>query len=425
MQVLVVGSGGREHTLVWKFNNSENVDKVYCAPGNAGTEIYGKNIDIDDTDVEGLLEFAQEKKIDLTVVGPEAPLLAGIVDEFEEAGLNIFGPTKAASMLECSKVFAKKFMKDNDIPTSDFTVVETQTELEKVVHEKEFPYVIKVDGLAAGKGAFVIQDREDLTRAINEIFEEEKFGEAADQVLIEEFIEGEELSVFALTDGDDYVLLSPAQDHKPAYEGGKGPNTGGMGAFAPAPLGTQDILKKAEEQVIKPTLEGMKQRGTPYKGVLYCGLMINNDEPQVLEFNARFGDPEAQITIPLVEEGFLETVDSIARGELNQTDFKLSDEFATCVVMASGGYPIDYETGKEIKGLDELESENGMVFLAGATSKNGKLLTDGGRVLSVVNFGETLQDSIQKAYQRVETIDFEDVHYREDIGQKGLNTDKK
>ncbi|MCF7886152.1 MAG: phosphoribosylamine--glycine ligase [Candidatus Marinimicrobia bacterium] len=421
MNILVIGSGGREHTIVWKLNKSNKVDQIYCAPGNAGTGFHGENIEISDTDADGLLQFAKSKDIDLTIVGPEAPLMEGVVDQFEEAGLAIFGPTKAGAQLEGSKVFAKNFMAENNIPTADFAVCDNQEQVKKGVEDKKFPYVLKVDGLAAGKGVFIIKNSADLEHAIKTIYKKNKFGEAANQVLIEDFQTGEELSVFAVTDGRDYVVLHPAQDHKQVYDGDKGPNTGGMGAYAPAPLGTPGIIKKTEEQVIKPTLKGMRDRGTPYKGVLYCGLMIDeNGNPSVLEFNARFGDPEAQVIVPTIESGFVDLLESVAQGKLKKNNFKLIDKYATCVVMASGGYPVDYEKEKIITGLDKLENSESLIFLAGVRKENAKFLTNGGRVLSVVCFGDDLKESISKTYQNIEKINFDKAHYRTDIGAKGL-----
>ena len=425
MKILVVGNGGREHTLVWKLSKSDRVDKIYCAPGNAGTDIHGENVNIPDSAIDSLLDFAKKKKIDLTIVGPEAPLLEGIVDRFEEEDMNIFGPTRAAAQLECSKVFAKNFMQENHIPTADYIVCNNQKELENKAKGKDYPYVVKVDGLAAGKGVFIIEKKDDLEHAIHTIYQKDKFGEASDQVIIEDFQTGEELSVFAVTDGRDYVLLHPAQDHKQVYDGDNGPNTGGMGAYAPAPLGTQDILRKTEERIIKPTLKGMREKGTPYKGVLYCGLIIDDKgDPSVLEFNARFGDPEAQVIIPTIESGFVELLDSIARGKLKKDDFKLIDKYATCVVMASGGYPVEYEKGKTITGIDQLEFSDGVIFLAGVKKENHDYLTNGGRVLSVVHFGSNLQESIEKTYQHVKQINFDKAHYRTDIGAKGLKPKK-
>jgi len=317
MKILVIGSGGRESALVWKLSQSDKVEEIYCAPGNAGTACYSENVDIAENEFDRLIEFVQEKKIDLTVVGPEQPLVDGIVDRFYSHHLPIFGPTQSAAQLEGSKVFAKKLMSEYDVPTAPYDICENRDALKEITAGKAFPYVIKVDGPAAGKGALVIWNAEDLQRAIQDIYEDAKFGAAADKVIVEDFLEGEELSVFALTDGTDYVLLPPAQDHKRAFDNDEGPNTGGMGAYAPAPLGTPAVLKKVEERVIRPVLKGMKERGTPFTGVLYCGLMIHNGEPWVVEFNVRFGDPETQVVLPLIKSDLAGLLQSIADGKLD------------------------------------------------------------------------------------------------------------
>ncbi len=421
MKILVVGNGGREHTIVWKLNQSPRVKQLFCAPGNAGTGLHGTNVELQSDDISALIDFARKKAIDLTVVGPEAPLMEGMVDQFQEAGLSIFGPTQAAAQLEGSKVFAKQFMARHGIPTAGFKVCQNRSVLEEAIRDKAYPYVIKVDGLAAGKGALVIQNDKDKAAAIQQIYTEHKFGQAANQVLVEDFLPGEELSVFALTDGRDYVLLSPAQDHKQVYDGDQGPNTGGMGAYAPAPLGSAQLLRKAETKVIQPTIKGMQAENKPYQGVLYCGLMIKDNQINVLEFNVRFGDPEAQVTIPLVESGFLELLESIAQGQLNKQNFKLSAQSATCVVMASGGYPGSYIKNKTIIGIEKLlAATDVMPFLAGIKQQDDQFLTNGGRVLGITAFADNLNQSIQKAYQFLQSVNFNKAHYRNDIGQKGL-----
>jgi len=378
MKILLIGSGGRESAIAWKLSKSEKVTEIYCAPGNAGTACYGKNIPIAESEIEKLIEFTQEQEIDLTIVGPEKPLADGIVDRFISHGLTIFGPTQSAAMLEGSKVFSKQFMSEHNIPTAPYHICATRSEVHEITSGKSFPYVIKVDGLAAGKGALVINNEEDLRKALEDIFDSRIFGEAGNRVVVEDFLEGEELSVFAITDGTDYVLLPAAQDHKRAYDGDKGPNTGGMGAYAPAPLGSAAVLRKVEEQIIRPVLEGMKERGTPYSGVLYCGLMIHES-------------------------------------------FQLSDEYAACIILASGGYPGNYEKGKIISGIDSVfRSQKAHLFLAGTTYDGQNYLSNGGRVLGITVVSKNLNDAIFSAYNYANIIQFEGKHFRTDIGYRVL-----
>lgn len=422
MKILVIGSGGRESTLVWKLAQAEEVTQLYCAPGNAGTACYAENLEIPESDFDQLIEFVREKGIDLTVVGPEQPLVDGIVDRFVSHNLKIFGPTQNAARLEGSKVFAKKLMSEYDIPTAPYVICEDRGCLQEVTAAKPFPYVIKVDGLAAGKGALVIRNAEDLADAVFAIYEENRFGDAAKAVLVEEFLEGEELSLFALTDGDDYILLPPAQDYKRIFDNDKGPNTGGMGAYAPAPLGTPEIIRKAEERIIQPVLKGMQERGMRYSGVLYCGLMIHEGEPWVVEFNVRFGDPETQVVVPLIKSGFPDVLLSIAEGHLDKEMFELSDRYSACVILASEGYPGVYEKGKVITGIEELyKSSKAIPFLAGVKHDGTHYLTNGGRVLGVTALSNSLNDAVHSAYNYIQVIDFEGKQYRTDIGMRALN----
>jgi phosphoribosylamine--glycine ligase len=424
MKVLVIGSGGRESALIWKLKQSAKVTELYCAPGNAGTACYAENVPIIESNFEKLIEFAQTKNIDLTIVGPEQPLVDGIVDQFNSQGLKIFGPMQNAAMLESSKVFAKKLMSECDVPTAPYDICNSKDDLQEVTSNKSFPYVIKVDGLAAGKGALVIQNEQDLEQAINDIYEAHKFGASADQVIVEEFLEGEELSVFAVTDGTDYVLLSSAQDHKRAFDGDLGPNTGGMGAYAPAPLGTVAVLRKAEERVIKPVLKGMRERGTPYVGVLYCGLMINQGDPWVLEFNVRFGDPETQVVIPLIESDLLDLLWSVAQGKLDATTFRISDRYAACVVLASAGYPGSYERGKVISGIEQIfQSCKALIFMAGVKHDGQNYLTNGGRVAGITVVSKSLNDAIHSAYNYVKVVQYEGKQFRSDIGFRAIRKD--
>lgn len=423
MRVLVVGGGGREHAIVWKLDQSERIEKIFTAPGNAGTALHGENIPVKDNDIDGLLKVVKENNIDLTIVGPEVHLMLGIVDRFQDEGMKIFGPTLKAAMLEGSKVFAKEFMTDHEIPTAGYIICHNRLEAEDITNGKEFPYVLKVDGLAAGKGALIINNKEDKRDAFQTIWVENKFGKAGNSVLIEDFLNGEELSVFAITDGKDYVLLHPAQDHKRIFDGEKGPNTGGMGAYAPAPLGTPDVIKKIEEKIIKPVLKGMRKIGNPYTGVLYCGLMIDNGEPYVIEFNSRFGDPESQVVIPLIDSDLVDILYGVSTGQLNKGSLKLSDKFAACIVMASKGYPGSYEIGKTITGLDskhDIKNSNGAIFLAGTAFDGKNFETSGGRVLGVTACAKNLKDAIDEAYNHVRKIYFDGAYFREDIGKKGL-----
>ncbi|PIS27873.1 MAG: phosphoribosylamine--glycine ligase [Candidatus Marinimicrobia bacterium CG08_land_8_20_14_0_20_45_22] len=422
-KVLVIGGGGREHAIVWKLSQSPTVEKIFCAPGNSGTAHIAENIAIIESDIERLLKFARENRIDLTIVGPEAPLMAGIVDTFRDAGLAIFGPTKAAAQLEGSKAFAKEFMKRHNIPTASFQICQSRRETENVVAGKVFPYVIKVDGLAAGKGALVIQNKADLSAALAEIYTENKFGKAAEKVVIEDFLIGEELSVFAVTDGNRYVVLHSAQDHKRIFDGDLGPNTGGMGAYSPAPLGSKSVLEKIEEKVIRPVLDGMRTEGTPYTGVLYCGLMIDNGELSVVEFNARFGDPETQVVIPLIASDFAELLYGTATGKLDKTTFSLSNRFAACVVLASKGYPGSYEKGKQIYGIDDSFADpDQTLFIAGAKFDGTSWITTGGRVFGVTAISDSLESAIDLAYRRVAGIHFDGIQFRTDIGKKAFQT---
>lgn len=426
MKVLIVGGGGREHALAWAVARSEKVSKVYVAPGNGGTAMMGDkvgNVALKATDVDGLLRFALDESIDLTVIGPEQPLEAGIVDRFSDSGKKVFGPTKYAAQLETSKVFAKEFMRRNGIPTAAYEVfrdyVSAKDFLEKTT---VFPQVIKASGLAAGKGVIVAETRDDAMRAIDDLFEKRIFGEAADEVVIESFLTGQEASVFVLTDGTDYRFFLPSQDHKRIGDGDTGKNTGGMGAYAPAPLVSEEVLKKVEKQVVIPTLEGMRKEGAPYTGFLYIGLMIENGEPSVVEYNARLGDPEAQVVLPLLESDLVTVIEASLNGTLGEVSFEMKGEAATTVVLASKGYPDSYEKGKEISVVESKlkELDNVMLFHAGTSFDGGVLKTAGGRVLSVTAQAPTLKESIDLAYSAVGYVDFDGAYYRRDIGAKAL-----
>ncbi len=425
MNILVVGSGGREHALVWKLRQSPCVKALYCAPGNAGIAQHAELVPLKATDLEGLLRFARENTIDLTLVGPEQPLVLGIVDEFERNGLKIFGPTKPAAMLEGSKAFAKDFMARNNIPTARFKnfSVDERGEAERFINCSTPPIVVKADGLAAGKGVIVCESREAAMLSLYDIMVKKSFGSAGNTVVIEEFLVGEEASVFAITDGERFVTLAPAQDHKRILDGDQGKNTGGMGAYAPAPLVSKDMQKRIVDGIIAPTLKGMKAEGRTYMGCLYCGLMITESGPKVIEYNCRFGDPETQVVMPLIDGDFAQLLMSAAEGRLDHSLLKQHPASAVCVVMASRGYPDDCETGKAIRGLDSLRPEEGIVVFHGGTRSDGeRILTSGGRVLGVtaIGYDHDLKGTIESAYRAVEKITFDGAYYRSDIGQKAL-----
>lgn len=421
MNVLVVGSGGREHAIVWKLKQSPKVEKIFCAPGNGGIGEIAECIPIKAEDIYGLAQFASTNGIDLTVVGSEAPLVKGIVDLFEERGLAIFGPSKAAARVEGSKMFLKHLLKRLSIPTAAYHTF-NQADLEEArryVKNTNPPFVIKTDGLAAGKGVAICQSTDDALHTLQEYFGEKVFGDAGSNVVIEEFMEGEEASVFALCDGTSYVLLSPAQDHKRIGDGDTGKNTGGMGAYAPAPVVTKEILDRVEKEIIQPTLAGMKAEGCPYKGCLYVGLMMTKGGPKVVEYNCRLGDPETQAVLPLIDSDLFDLLYSCANGTLNSYALRLKPETAVCVVLASKGYPDRYDTGKIISGLEKAGND-GIIFHAGTKKENGQFLTSGGRVLGVTALGNDLRTAIHRGYDTVKNISFDGQYYRTDIGAKGL-----
>ncbi|MFP4020997.1 MAG: phosphoribosylamine--glycine ligase [Halanaerobium sp.] len=421
MNILLIGSGGRENALAWKLAQSSRVEELYIAAGNPGTAEFGENLEFDENNQEALLEFAVKEKIDITLVGPEAPLAAGIVDLFEKQGLKVFGPNQSAARLESSKAFSKELMQKYQIPTAAY---KSFTEAEKAVEyikKKGAPIVVKASGLAAGKGVIVAQTEEEAVAAVETIMKDEKFGEAGEKVVIEEFLEGEEATILAFCDGKSIVPMIASQDHKPAYDGGRGPNTGGMGAYAPAPVVTEEIKKDFKTEIMEPTLKALQSEGLDFKGIIYFGLMIKGGKAKVLEYNVRFGDPEAQVVLALLETDLVEIMEAVIEGKLDQVEIKWKDQKALCVVMASGGYPVEYEKGKEITGIREAaELEDIIVFQAGTRLEAGKLLTAGGRVLAVTALGNSLQEVIDKAYAGVEKINFADFHIRNDIGQKAL-----
>jgi len=421
MKVLVIGSGGREHCLAWKLKESKLVDKLYIAPGNAGTSLIGENVDINPQDLEGLVKFAENSKIDLTVAGPEAPLVGGIVDRFESKGLKIFGPKRDLALLEGSKVYAKKIMRKFGIPTADFEVFSQPDLAKDYVRSKRFPLVIKADGLAAGKGAIVCKNREEAYSAIDLIMTEKKFGSAGENIVIEDFLSGEEASVLVFTDGETILPLVPSQDHKQVFDEDRGPNTGGMGAYAPAPVVNDVVFRKITEEIFEPLIRGLKKEGKVYKGMLYAGLMIKDNQPYVLEFNVRFGDPETQVILPKLRSDLLEVMLKTIGEDLAEVNLVWDERFCLCVVLASGGYPGKYEKGKVIKGLEKAEGLRDLfLFHAGTKRRDGEFITAGGRVLNVVGLAEGLIETQVKVYEAIKNIYFEGIHYRKDIGNKAL-----
>jgi phosphoribosylamine--glycine ligase len=426
MKVLVIGKGGREHALVWKLAQSPRAERVFCAPGNAGTARDGTNVPIEPgPDFEPLVRFARKEGVGLTVVGPEEPLARGIVDHFQKAGLRIFGPTREAAQVEASKTFAKQLMRHADVPTAEFRVCDHPEPARHYIETREFPVVVKADGLAAGKGVIVCSTTEEALAAIDRIMVREEFGrEAGRRVVIEKRLEGEELSIQALVSGRAIVPLQPTQDHKAAFDNDTGPNTGGMGAYCPAPLATPELLREVDETVLFPTVHALKRGRRPFRGVLYAGLMVTNQGPRVLEFNCRFGDPETQPLLMRLKTDLLDLLEAVVDNRLLEFDeaaLEWDPRPAVCVVMASQGYPGPYAKGKVITGLDEVATMPDVkVFHAGTAVENNLVVTDGGRVLGVTALGDTLADARRRAYEAVERIHFQGAFYRHDIADKAL-----
>lgn len=421
MKILVIGGGGREHALVWKIAQSPLVTKLYCAPGNPGTAALAENLPIAVDQLDKLLAFAYENKIDLTVVGPEQPLSLGIVDLFESHGLKVFGPSQKAAFIEGSKAFSKDLMQKYNVPTAAYGVFTDQTEAETFIRRTGAPIVVKADGLAAGKGVIIAQTCDEAIEAVRDMLSGNAFGSAGSRVVIEEFLSGEEASFLVITDGKKVIPLASAQDHKAVFDGDLGPNTGGMGAYSPAPVVTADIHEKAMAQVIRPTVDGMAAEGRTYRGVLYAGLMVKDGEVKTLEFNARFGDPECQPLLMRMKSDIVPVLLAVANGDLADTAIEWHDKAAVCVVMASEGYPGDYRKGDVISGLEQAAEVDGLhVFHAGTAQKDGSCVTSGGRVLGVTALGATVRDAITLAYQGVSRISWPGVQYRSDIGKKAL-----
>lgn len=421
MKVLVVGSGGREHVLVWKLKQSKKVKEIFCAPGNGGISQIATCLPVAADDVTGLLDFALKNKIDLTVVGPEAPLVAGIVDEFQKNNLAIFGPTKAAAQLEGSKVFAKEFMRRHVIPTADFKSFSDVQEAKAYLKHKTFPVVIKADGLAAGKGVVICRNVKEAHQALDDMMTAKIFQEAGAKVVVEDCLEGEEASILAISDGQKFVVLDSSQDHKRIFDDDQGPNTGGMGAYSPAPVITKDLLTNISLNILAPTIQGMRQEGMPFQGVLYAGIMVTKEGPKVLEYNVRFGDPETQAVLPRLTTDLADICFAVSQGKLGLTHLEWDERPCVCIVMTSRGYPGAYDKGKAIKGLEEASRQQEvLVFHAGTQSQGADIVTAGGRVLGVTGFGENIAKAIQNAYNGVEKISFDGCFFRRDIAAKAL-----
>ena len=415
--VLVLGSGGREHAIVWSLKNDENVDKVFCAPGNGGTMMHAQNLDVDINDNKDILRIIKNNNIDFTIIGPENPLDNGIVDFLNENGCKVFGPSKYASKLESSKIFARRFMDKYNIPQPCFFECKNEEEVISVATKLGFPIVLKADGLAAGKGVIICYNQRDLDEALDIMFKDRKFGSAANRISVEECLKGQELSIFVVTDGENYKILNSAQDHKRIFDNDEGPNTGGMGAYCPSPLFDEKLREKVENRIIKPTINGMKKEGYPYKGFLYIGIMLVEGEPYMIEYNVRLGDPEAQVIIPMLDNDFLSVVEHTIDEKIDLLDIKNKDGFTVTVILASDGYPDKYEKNKEILGLDN----STLIFHSGTKYEDDTYYTNGGRVLSVIGSGDTLKSAIDNAYYNVEKIKFQNMYFRNDIGIKGLN----
>jgi len=421
MKVLVIGSGGREHALVWKINQSPKVDKIYCAPGSAGIGELAERVAIGPEQIEKLADFAEQERIDLTIVGPELPLTLGITDLFESRGLKIFGPNKAAAQLEGSKAFAKEILQENSIPTASFGTFTETSPAKQYIAQHPAPYVVKADGLAGGKGVLICPTRDDAANVVDEILVKKVFGDAGQKLVIEEFLQGEEASFMVLTDGAHVLPLASSQDHKRVFDDDGGPNTGGMGAYSPAPVLTAPMHQRILNEILKPLLAGLKNRGILYRGVLYVGLMITENGPKVLEFNARFGDPECQPIMMRLKSDLVPLLEATINGKLNEARPEWYDEVSVCVVLCAKGYPGMYGKGEEIRGLDELKNwRKGFVFHAGTAKDNDRWVTSGGRVLGVTARGASIADAVKEVYGAVGRISWRGMHYRKDIAHRAL-----
>lgn len=420
MKVLVVGSGGREHAVIRKLAENPEIDRIFCAPGNGGISVQAQLVEIKATDVEGMVAFAKKEGIDFVVVTPDDPLVLGMADAMEEAGIPAFGPSKKAAQIEGSKVFAKNLMKKHGIPTAKYEVFDDPSKvIAYIERENQFPAVIKADGLALGKGVVIARNLAEAKEAVHSIMEDKIFGKSGNQVVVEEFLTGKEVSVLAFTDSHTISPMISSMDHKRVYDNDEGPNTGGMGTIAPSPYYTPEVAKRCMEEIFLPTMEAMKKEGRPFKGCLYFGLILTERGPKVIEYNCRFGDPETQVVLPLLKTDLFTIMRAVRDERLGEVDIQWSTGAAACVVLASGGYPKKYETGLPIEGLDENGGHPGViVYHAGTKKQDGGFLTAGGRVLGVTGLGETLPQALEKAYGAVREITFKNAHYRTDIGKK-------
>jgi phosphoribosylamine--glycine ligase len=422
MKVLIIGTGGREHALAWKIRQSPKVESVYCAPGSAAIGEMAELVSIGSEQIEQLTDFAATEKIDLTVVGPELPLTLGIVDLFEQRGLRIFGPNRQAARLEGSKAFAKELLRDTGIPTASFRTFRETTAAKDFIATQRAPIVVKADGLAAGKGVLICPSHAEAQAAVDQILVNKAFGSAGEQVIVEEFLEGEEASFMVLADGEHVLPLASSQDHKRIFDDDGGPNTGGMGAYSPAPVVTPEIHRRILHEILDPLLGGLKRKNIVYRGVIYVGLMITSDGPKVLEFNARFGDPECQPVMMRLKSDLVELMEAAIDGRLDKVQAEWRDEPAVCVVLSAGGYPGAYEKGKEIHGLEKLRGwSSGFVFHAGTAKEHNRWITSGGRVLGVTALGKDIAAAVHQAYRAVDEISWDGMHYRKDIARRALN----
>jgi phosphoribosylamine--glycine ligase len=422
INVLLLGSGGREHAIAWKLSQSANLKQLYIAPGNPGTEKHGKNIDLDILDFESVENTVNDLNISLVIVGPEQPLVDGISDYLQERDITVFGPSKAAAQLEGSKSFAKSFMQRNNIPTAGyrtFSIDEFDEAKRFIREENRYPVVLKADGLAAGKGVFICESEDEMEKRLTQLFEDKNLKDAASTLVVEDFMVGEEASVFVICDGESGRVIHNAQDHKRIGEGDTGLNTGGMGAYAPAPLLPDSMMERIKDEIIEPTIRGMKNEGVPYQGILYVGLMITGEGPKVVEYNCRFGDPECQVILPPLQNDLLELITAATNQTLSDVEISVSDRYYCSVVLASGGYQTSYEKGFIISGINTCDRD-ALIFHSGTIMKDGELRTNGGRVLNVVGSGETLQEAIDHSYKNMKLISFKDSYYRRDIGKKGM-----
>ena len=422
MKILIVGSGGREHSIAWKLSQSENITEIICTPGNAGTHKIARNINIQAQDIKSILQLSIEEKPDLVVIGPEVPLSLGLTDVLQKNDFLVFGPNQSAAQIESSKAFSKKLMKDANIPTAEFEIFDNPKKAKDFVGKRDKKWVVKASGLAAGKGVIISSEKISAQTAISEVMEKNTFGSAGDTCIVEEFLEGEEASLLVFTDSENVFPLPPAQDHKQIWENDLGPNTGGMGAYSPAPILPKHLQNKAIDSIIKPIINTLTKQGITYRGILYTGLMIKEDELKVLEFNCRFGDPECQPIMMRIKGDLLPMLIATAQGDISKSNLEYYEDPSVCVVMSSGGYPGPYETNQIIHGIDNASTiEDVMVFHAGTTTNiDGEILTSGGRVLGITSKGPNLNSAINSAYSAVDLIDWKDCYYRKDIGAKAV-----